>query len=204
MTKHEQDAKQSLDYLVAALVFLLLVCLAFAYFSFNGDEARSSAEKSQSESQTEQTTSSILANNGVNNPNKKASHGDKKTAIQLSEKEFEQEAQSYHFSKAKIASLAARKEFDERAPIISPSQERELPSEQELADPELYLAFEAKHEQKFYQAYRHAAKSKLQDIDNFLQQNRAHLSAEQKRIISEKQQALKQVDAQFESLIIED
>lgn len=70
-----------------------------------------------------------------------------------------------------INSMAeARLHGDPRAPAINPSEERVLPTPEELQDPEQYLQYEQRQEKKIYRAYVDAAKEKVAMLEGMIKQ----------------------------------
>lgn len=73
-----------------------------------------------------------------------------------------------------IASMqAARINGDPRAPKLSPSRPREMPTAAELADEEQYLAYEQRQEKRMYRAFVDASKQKTALIQQYIDQAEA-------------------------------
>ena len=65
-------------------------------------------------------------------------------------------------------------EGDPRAPPIARREtEREMPTEEELADPELYLQYETRQQQKVYASFLQASEKKISDLEKLIEQARA-------------------------------
>lgn len=73
-----------------------------------------------------------------------------------------------------IASMqAARINGDPRAPKLSPSRPRDMPTAEELADEELYLAYEQRQEKRMFRAFVEASKQKTALIQQYIDQAEA-------------------------------
>lgn len=69
----------------------------------------------------------------------------------------------------------ARLEGDPRAPPIArpePGREREMPTEEELADPDLYLEYEMRQQQKVYASFVEASTKKIADLKAIIERGR--------------------------------
>lgn len=87
---------------------------------------------------------------------------------------------------------------DPRAPPIARSEfEREMPTEEELADPDLYLEYEARQEQKVYASFVEASKKKIADLEAIIERGRqGGVSPEQLAEGEEKLRRLKEMREQ--------
>ncbi|MBU2040141.1 MAG: hypothetical protein KKH95_13440 [Gammaproteobacteria bacterium] len=73
-----------------------------------------------------------------------------------------------------IASMqAARINGDPRAPKLSPSRPREMPTAEELSDEEQYLAYEQRQEKRMFRAFVEASKQKTALIQQYIDQAEA-------------------------------
>lgn len=69
----------------------------------------------------------------------------------------------------------SRLEGDPRAPPIArpePGREREMPTEEELADPDLYLEYEMRQQQKVYASFVEASTKKIADLKAIIERGR--------------------------------
>ena len=86
----------------------------------------------------------------------------------------------YGFDPAKIESLRnARENGDPRTPPIKRQAARELPTPEELADPELYSQYEQRQENKFFAAYVRAVDGKVASIRAVVEQGKQHGMSEE-------------------------
>lgn len=75
-------------------------------------------------------------------------------------------AQSWQVDAAAVASLReAMQHGDARTPPLAPSAEREPPTAQELADPELYAAYEQRQQMQVYQSFLQAANKQIANLE---------------------------------------
>lgn len=74
-----------------------------------------------------------------------------------------------------LNSLAdARLNGDPRTPpIVRSTVEREMPTSEELADPELYQEYETRQNQKVYRSFYSASKNKLAEMEKLMEQARS-------------------------------
>lgn len=83
--------------------------------------------------------------------------------------EEESEEIIYELDPAAIESMRqARLNGDPRTPPIERKAERELPTEKEMADPELYAAYEMKQKKYAYRMYVEASKQKISEIEKMI------------------------------------
>lgn len=69
-------------------------------------------------------------------------------------------------SEKAVASLKdAMRYGDPRTPRLAESQQRELPSAQELADPALYLEYEARQQEQVYRSFLKASETKITELE---------------------------------------
>lgn len=69
-------------------------------------------------------------------------------------------------SSSAVASLReATLNGDPRTPPLAPSPEREMPTEEELSDPDLYLQYESRQQQAVYASFLQAANRQLEEMD---------------------------------------
>ncbi len=64
-------------------------------------------------------------------------------------------------------------EGDDRSPPLArrePEQQRELPTAEELADPELYQQYEARQQMNVRESFARAARSRISELEQQLQQ----------------------------------
>lgn len=89
--------------------------------------------------------------------------------------------QQYDLDPVKIASMRdARINGDSRAPKITPRTEfRVKPTEEELANPDLYLEYEARNTLQVYSNYVAAAQQKIHQLEIFMAQARAKGASEE-------------------------
>ena len=57
-------------------------------------------------------------------------------------------------------------------PIARRETEREMPTEEELADPELYLQYEARQQQKVYASFVQASEKKIADLEAMIERGK--------------------------------
>lgn len=110
-----------------------------------------------------------------------------------------EERPGYEFDPAVVESLRRSiAEGDPRAPALSDSVERELPTEAELADPQQYQLYEARQREKVFIAYVTAAKAKTASIEALIAQGeRQGVSAVQ---LEEGREKLRKIQAMSEKL----
>lgn len=76
------------------------------------------------------------------------------------------EALDWQPSDAAVASLKdAMKYGDPRTPRLAEAPQRELPTEQELADPKLYLEYQMRQKEQVYQSFVKAAAVKITELE---------------------------------------
>jgi len=69
-------------------------------------------------------------------------------------------------SSSAVASLReATLNGDPRTPPLAPSPEREMPTDEELSDPDLYLQYESRQQQAVYASFLQAANRQLEEMD---------------------------------------
>lgn len=83
-------------------------------------------------------------------------------------------------------------------PIARPETTRELPTEEELADPDLYLEYEARQQQQVYASFLDASKKKISDLEAIIERGKqGGVSPEQLAEGEEKLRRLKQMREQL-------
>ena len=83
-------------------------------------------------------------------------------------------------------------------PIARRETEREMPTEEELADPELYLQYEARQQQKVYASFVEASKKKISDLEAIIERGKqGGVSPEQLAEGEEKLRRLKEMREQL-------
>jgi len=88
---------------------------------------------------------------------------------ELPEEDQPSEEITYDLDPAAIEAMRhARLHGDPRTPPIERKAERELPTEKELADPELYAAYEMKQKKYAYRMYVEASKQKISEIEKMI------------------------------------
>ena len=65
-------------------------------------------------------------------------------------------------------------------PIVRSTVEREMPSPEELADPDLYQEYESRQNQKVYRSFYSASKNKLVEMEKLMEQARSQGVSEDK------------------------
>lgn len=94
----------------------------------------------------------------------------------------------------------ARLHGDDRTPGLNKSRARdELPTPQQLADPELYQAYERRQDLKVYRAYVEAAKLKTSTLRNMIEKGKnAGISAEEIQFAEDKIKGIEEMAAQLQ------
>lgn len=102
-----------------------------------------------------------------------------------------------------VATLRAAAEHgDARTPPMAPSSAREAPTAEELADPDLYLEYEARQQQQVFVSYLAASKKKISELEASIARAKAEggVSADQ---LAEGQAKLEKLKAARDELISE-
>ena len=113
--------------------------------------------------------------------------------LETDEYESQRLIEEYGFKPENIESLRATRDGDPRAPEIGSYVPRELPTPEEVADPELYAKFEMKQRGKFITGYVSSSKKKIEELQNFLDENREGIKLEDILDIEEEIAELKKV-----------
>lgn len=93
----------------------------------------------------------------------------------------------------------ARLDGDDRTPAIERPAERELPSEEQLNDPELYQQYEQQQKRFSYRAYVEAAKDKVNKLNDMIEQGKqAGISQEQIEMAEEKVKGIEEMSLQLQ------
>ncbi|EDY86860.1 conserved hypothetical protein [gamma proteobacterium HTCC5015] len=104
----------------------------------------------------------------------------------------------YGFSAAKIESLRAARDGDARTPPIKRSDPRELPTPEELADPELYSQYEERHRKALLAGFVNASTPKIEQLEKLLEDGKQHgMTEEAIREAQEKIDKLKETRDQM-------
>lgn len=82
--------------------------------------------------------------------------------------------ENFSFSEEKIAALReSRINGDDRTPALNQTRVRdELPSSEELADPELYQQFERRQQNRMFRAFVESSKAKVLELEKMIEQGR--------------------------------
>lgn len=82
--------------------------------------------------------------------------------------------ENFSFSEEKIAALReSRINGDDRTPTLNQTRVRdELPSSEELADPELYQQFERRQQNRMFRAFVESSKAKVLELEKMIEQGR--------------------------------
>lgn len=102
-----------------------------------------------------------------------------------------------------VASLReSRLHGDPRTPPIArPEREREMPTAEELADPDLYLEYEARQQQQVYASFVQASERKIAELEAIIEQGRQGGVSEEQ--LAEGLEKLEGLKAMREQLIAE-
>lgn len=94
----------------------------------------------------------------------------------------------------------ARLNGDSRTPPLNQSRQRdELPSAEQLQDPELYQQYERRQQQRMYRAYVEASKIKVAELEKMIERGRREgISAEQIAFAEQKAQGIQQMAEQLQ------
>ncbi|MGB1220813.1 MAG: hypothetical protein ACPG43_04695 [Alcanivoracaceae bacterium] len=94
-------------------------------------------------------------------------------------------------------------EGDPRAPPIARQEsEREMPTEEELADPDLYLQYETRQQQKVYASFVQASEKKISDLKKMIDRARAEGSVSPEQL-AEGEEKLRRLEEMREKLLQE-
>ena len=157
------------------LIALILACLltgGLALLSFTSDQAAQSVSQSSHNEQTihqvqtlpqqqESTAKAATAGNepDINKPT------NTKPVVEDPASKLERPLDS-----SAISSLAiTMAEGDARAPTIGEFEPALLPTEEQLADPELYQEYEQNQQQRLHQAWIISADRKIQELESYIE-----------------------------------
>lgn len=116
-----------------------------------------------------------------------------KEELETEEEKSQRLIEEYGFNPENIESLRATRDGDPRAPEIAPHIPRELPTPEEVADPELYAKFEMRQRGKFITGYVASSKTKIEELQKFLDENREGIKPEDIQDIEEEIEELRKV-----------
>ncbi|MGM0564839.1 MAG: hypothetical protein ACQES2_10950 [Pseudomonadota bacterium] len=108
----------------------------------------------------------------------------------------------YGFDQSKIDALRNARDGDARTPPIERSEERELPTPEELADPELYAEYETRHRKALLAGFVKASQPKIEQLEKLLEQGRQHGMTRED--LQEGEEKLKKLKEMREELLRED
>lgn len=186
---------------IGAFVGVLVIGFVFMQSQRHVDKA--SDEQDQQTSQIE-LIEEQLTKTPVQPPVLNAAQGTVEPLDEEDSGEFGDLPTDWQPNPAAVSSMReARLHGDDRAPpIVRPETEFERATAEELADPDLYLEYEARQQQKVYSSFVQASEKKIADLEDYISQ------AEQEGGISEEQLAegrekLEKLKAMNEQLIEE-
>ena len=124
------------------------------------------------------------------------SHEDGAAVTQITPSSAEAE---FDLDPSAIESLRhARLHGDPRAPKLSRSQQRVLPTKEELDDYEQYLEYEQRQKKQVYRAYVEASKIKVSNLQNLIEEGRLGGVSEEQ--IAQAEEKLKGIETMAEQL----
>lgn len=154
--------------LVATLVLAVVVCGAWMFRALSSSEATASNSAAQvpvvsvdDKDSPVEIMKQLLPTGEI--PNERDTFDDTAADEFVSDSE---EVSEWQPSQEAVASLKdAMRHGDPRTPRLAESQQREQASAQELADPVLYLEYEARQKEQVYRSFLKASETKIIELE---------------------------------------
>lgn len=146
---------------VVLAVAALLVLAIGVYAWQSGEQARQETVAPSAARPAGQSGTTLASKVGVSSPEQEETvwHDEQVDLPPLEEPAWQP-------SPSAVASLReATLNGDPRTPPLAEAPEREMPTEEELADPDLYLQYEMRQQQAVYASFLQAANRQLEEMD---------------------------------------
>lgn len=186
-------------------VFVALVAVA-SFFLFT-QKPSSSAVKPASEVQRDIVNDSTVSDQTSADLLEDSSEATSKAFLEpaptFQQEGAESESPGWQPDDVAVATLRAAVEHgDPRTPPMAQSSEREMPTAEELADPDLYLEYEARQQQQVFTSYLAASKKKISELETSIARAKSEggVSADQ---LAEGQAKLEKLKAARDEVIAE-